>query len=167
MTADDMALLLMRTRFNRSTVMPRFTPPSWFECDVAEITKAGFFVEYEIKTTITDFHADAKKRLPAVRWTFAEGWLEKPIEQPTKHERLASRDEQGPARFFFVSQSGVIPESVIPEWSGLIWIAGNRWPTIKVSAPQLHRAKRLDIPPIMHRASYFRWHISKAYKNQK
>ena len=34
-------------------LMPNFTPGGWWECDLATVTRAGYFVEYEIKLSLS------------------------------------------------------------------------------------------------------------------
>lgn len=45
----------------RSFVIPNYTPSGWFESDIFELTKSGYFREYEIKMSLSDFRADAVK----------------------------------------------------------------------------------------------------------
>lgn len=120
-------------------VMPNFTPCKWFECDVWRVTSSGLAVEYEIKLTVSDFRADARKRGPSKgvavdgRWEY--------VAQPTKHGRLAQADPRGPSRFFYA-----VPEDMadieVPSWAGLIVArpcgANRAVLSTKKPAPKLH-----------------------------
>jgi len=125
---------------------PNFTPVGWYECDIFAITKAGLFHELEIKLTVADFKADAKKhdRSP-YRWT--NGHYTKCDISQSKHERLASHDVEGPSRFYFVVPEGLIEAKDVPEWAGLRFLeqtTGGEWydglHTVK-KAPLLHKQK--------------------------
>ena len=113
---------------------PRFTPYGWWEMDLMRVTRAGYCEEWEIKLTISDFRADAKKT----------SWRGKGVRG--KHERLAAGDPAGPCRFTYV-----VPESLIqtvraelPTWAGL-WCALEHGSRVRfrrvVNAPTLHREK--------------------------
>ncbi len=47
MNENQIIQRIMAERYRRSTVCPRYTPTRWWECDVFELTEAGFFREYE------------------------------------------------------------------------------------------------------------------------
>ncbi len=133
-----MQRIVMQTRYNRGYVLPNLTPPGWWECDVFEITKAGYFLEYEVKRTVEDFRADARKARHG--YVMGKGW----IKTGTKHERLEAGDWTGPARFFFVTPASLLPLEDIPSWAGLVEIGvGHRFLRARVvkKAPQLHREK--------------------------
>ena len=91
--------------------MPNFTPVGWWECDIWSVTKAGYAVEHEIKLSVSDFHADAKKRDACTN----------------KHKLLAIGNARGPSRFWFVfaGQWVVGPSldewcvSGVPAWAGI------------------------------------------------
>lgn len=113
-------------------VMPNFTPFGWFECDFFRITKAGYFYEYEIKLTLSDFKADSKKG----------DYCWKTQTTKTKYSQIVdSEHKHRPSRFYYV-----VPEELeekvaplIPEWAGLIVNRGHLR-TVK-QAPILHRKK--------------------------
>lgn len=154
MTALDIQRVLMVTRYRRNTVMPRFTPRRWFECDLVEITPAGFWREYEIKVTRADFRADRLKG-PDLRTVVIRRSMGKTLETQPKWERLAQSDPSGPNAFWFVAPEGVIPRDELPPWAGLIemrphvsrykWQSGTAWGQITevltVEAPKLHSEK--------------------------
>lgn len=133
----------------RSMLMcPRFTPRNWWECDVWRVTKAGHVVEYEIKTTMKDFKADAAKfqkrfhKKPGGQWFEGQDVVEK------KHDLLAAGDARGPGRFFFVVLRSLgITVEMVPPWAGLLTYAprapGNYEPRFREEkgAPYLHREK--------------------------
>lgn len=119
--------LLARYQDSSSIICPRYTRVQWFECDVARITKAGYYLEYEIKVTAADFRADFKKS----------------NHRGNKHELLAAGSTYGPNRFWFV-----IPErlwgkvaDLVPDHAGVRLCTG-RWnfKTVK-EAPLLHNQK--------------------------
>lgn len=120
----------MVERYRRSFVLNNYTPSDWWECDVFEITDAGYFREYEIKLSVGDFKADSKKE--------KHGWeydhLTRKITTPRiggKHEMLENGDHRGPSAFSFVIPEGLIPIESIPELAGLItahWIPSHNAP---------------------------------------
>lgn len=61
MNENQIIQRIMAERYRRSTVCPRYTPTRWWECDVFELTEAGFFREYEVKISRGDFAADRLK----------------------------------------------------------------------------------------------------------
>jgi hypothetical protein len=136
-TAGNITKRLIRTIKKSSFVLPRYTPGSWFECDVFEVTAHGYFYEYEIKLSVADFLADAKK---------SSGTM-------GKHWALANGCEIGPVHFSFVTPRGLLAGVEIPAWAGLIEIVDCGsclgWRDVK-KAPRLHEAK-LD-PEILEHA---------------
>jgi len=139
-TYADIEYALMHDRAQRHTVMPRYTPTHWWECDVIEITGAGYMREYEIKMSLQDFRADAKKERLA--WGY-------PRVPEHKHTQLATGDKKGPNYFFYVCPSGVLPIEQIPVWAGLIEVSRVEWsnyPALKIvkAAPKLHGEKKED-----------------------
>lgn len=101
---------------------PCFTPAKWWEMDMMSVTKAGFVHEYEIKLSLQDFKADAKKTRGEFT-TFnheTKVWDKKP--GVSKHQQLALADPNGPARFFFVTPEDMVIGADVPEWAGLIHV---------------------------------------------
>ena len=155
MTAHDIERRIVHERFARSIVMPHFTPPKWFECDVCEI-----------KWSRGDFVADAAKRHDAVRYRDGK-WLDVPEVQPTKHELLRAGDVHGPVRFYFVTPERLLTCADIPQWAG--WIVAHDsgrpksiWNVrleVAMVAPKLHRTKA-DARCIdwIKEACYWRFH---------
>ena len=137
--------VLLSSRWRRNFCLPTYTPPGWFECDCFELTKAGYFREYEVKLSRADFVADRRKR-NAGRWMHI-GQTRVEIAGDRKHDLLASRSPMGPTRFWYVAPEGVIDQADLPEWAGLIelfWHGRDRqWLTERkvVPAPVLHREK--------------------------
>jgi hypothetical protein len=110
------------------------------------VTRAGFFHEFEIKISVSDFRADAKKRQSA-RYDYeaqSAKWIRTPGRK--KHERLAIGDIQGPSRFSYIVPSGMISLADVPDWAGLIIVnpADDRhWSRFETekTAPKLHEKK--------------------------
>jgi hypothetical protein len=160
-TAKDIQRALIRDRYKRTTVIPNYTPAGWFECDLFELTAAGFFVEYEIKLSLADFRRDAEKFRrewdPAVRVQIDR----------VKHHEIAAADPRGPSRFWYVVPEGLLTPEIVPQWAGLI-IARHRsgysrphdFTTEELkSAPRLHKVKAdLKILPHATGVCYWRMH---------
>lgn len=139
MKAEDIAWSLVRERWRRAFVLERYTPRSWWECDVFEVTRAGFFREYEIKLTLDDFKADARKAKGG-RWT----------PKVTKHERLAARDPKGPTRFWYVTPAGLLALDQLPEWAGLIEMQAD----VVLGQPRGFFGCEVRPAPLLHRARF-------------
>lgn len=152
MTARDIQRRMIFERYQSSFVLHNYTPAKWWECDVFEVTKAGFFREYEIKLSLADFRADAVKQ--KINGDYLRGedgrWKYERKPGDKKHDLLSQCSPLGPVQFWFVCPEGVIPyDPEFPEWAGLIYVrsipdARPPWNVrereIK-SAPRLHREK--------------------------
>lgn len=145
MTANSIAVKLAASRWHVGFAIPNYTPRNWWECDVFEVTKAGYFREYEIKLTRSDFRADAKKgktrfvRPDPTQFKFEE-------QTDLKFSKIG--DPNGPTKFWYVTTPNLVTFEEIPEWAGLIEIVNGREREIK-PAPQLHRTK-VDPKVITH-----------------
>jgi len=159
MTAWDIARSIMRDRYRRNFCLPNYTPRRWWECDVFELTTAGYFREYEIKLTRSDFAVDAKKRRSL--WNRGE---QNVVEE--KHALLAAADPRGPTRFWYVTPAGLIAPAELPAWAGLIEVEPPRehpyWWRLRrreiVRAPTLHREK-LPEAKAEHARSVLYWRL--------
>ena len=139
---------LLRERYRRSFTIPHYTPKDWWECDVFELTKAGYFREYEIKVTKRDFLADAAKFQAGPVWK--AGKLNKAV--GSKHGLLEGKHVCGPAQFWFVTPEGMLTLDEVPWWAGLIEVSyrRKRWREREVKkAPRLHDTK-LDAEVVQH-----------------
>jgi len=142
MTVREIQQRLIVEKYRRSFVLPNYTPAGWFECDVFELTAAGYFREYEIKMSRGDFFNDAhkKKRI----W---DRRLE--ANKLTKHEMLEDCRTVGPRQFWFVVPPGLVKPSEVPEWSGLFVAESHKSGRppfsvrlkMEVEAPLLHGEK--------------------------
>jgi hypothetical protein len=174
---NNIANLIMRDRYHRNFVLNNWTPPGWFECDVFEVTKAGFFREYEIKISRSDFKADGSKSHSGGAWDTVDGrlkWIPKVGE--TKHQRLARGDVKGPSRFYFVTPAGLLKGEEIPAWAGHIeWHEPEQQPwhthkprtsiTVVKEAPVLHRSKfQPERQAKLFQTCYWRLHTYKRYE---
>lgn len=160
MTARDIQRTLMRGRFAKSKVWPNYTPNGWFECDLIEITSAGYFIEYEIKISRADFRADFDKARPDWSKPYRFGM---PQEMLNKHDRLnTDLTDATPRRFYFVVPEGMIDREHVPHYAGLITIKPGRSRLDEyevVRAPDRHRQK-LPQAILEHARGicYWRWH---------
>lgn len=100
-------------------VMPNFRPRNWWECDVLSVSKAGYWSEFEIKISVSDFKADAKKerRHQDVYVPLTMQWVN--LGSKSKHELLASHSEHGPSFFWYVVPDSIADKIEVPEWAGL------------------------------------------------
>lgn len=171
MTAKDIQRRIIYDRYQRNFVMPNFTPPGWFECDVFELTKAGFFIEYEIKISFSDFKADAFKAKEL--WEMGVRWGERKLGM-SKHDQIRTGQPGSPSKFYFVCPANLATvlhnDSNYPSWAGLIAChvserhAGQTHPRSIVTAvlrdaPRLHRVKYDEtIKAKAHVTCYWRMH---------
>jgi len=148
---------LMWRRHRRSFVLPNYTPAGWWECDVFELRTSGYFVEYEIKISLSDFRADREKAKE-------DRWLRSP--KRMKHEELLQRSTSGPSRFFYVVPEGLIGACDVPEWSGLIVMrrstsrhSSQLFEEVAKPAPRLHQQKlQPKIEEHARSVIYYRFH---------
>lgn len=146
-TENRIQRVLMNERFRRNFVLPNYTPSGWWECDVMEITKAQYLVEYEIKLTVSDFNQDSKKG-PDHRkrhWAKVQGEEIRP--ELMKHGSLELR-KCVPNRFYYVTPPDLLTLDHIPEWAGLMEVRLYRWgkrirgvEKVLKKAPKLHTQK--------------------------
>lgn len=143
LTATEIIAQLVRERWLAAFCLPTYAPKGWWECDVFEVTKAGYWHEFEVKLSRADFLADARKK-QRDRWKYVGG--EKvDLPGPVKHELLAAKSTKGPSRFTFVVPAGLIPLADVPEWAGLFEAerVGSARVAIRCvkTAPRLHTEK--------------------------
>lgn len=178
--AGEIIRQLLAPRWTRAFVLPNYTPSKWWECDVFEVTEAGYFREYEVKISRGDFFADSGKA--NTRWETVGregcthtmvysngnfscrdcGGKRKKVVYETKHGLIKERSERGPSQFFYVVPSGLIELAEVPGWAGLIvmepTLYGHREVVVR-QAMRLHRTK-ID-PKIVAQAKetcYYRFH---------
>jgi hypothetical protein len=147
---------LVREKWTASFVLPNYTPPKWFECDVFEVTKAGYFHEYEVKVSRADFKADATKE--RMGWQVVGRSLAR-VSVTKKHDLLAERSTLGPSRFTFVVPEGLVGLHEVPEWAGLMVARRARYGLTLVpakKAPRLHE-QTFDLRQT-ERTCYYRFH---------
>jgi hypothetical protein len=132
--------------------MPNFTPRGWWECDVCAVTVAGKFVEYEIKLSLADLRADARKHHR--RFIHRKGKYK--TAAVYKHNQLRAGATHGPALFYYV----VTPELTahVPQWAGVYEIRGRHVHLVR-RAPQLHRhrVERSFVTLMRESAEYRFW----------
>jgi len=118
--------------------MVNYTPGRWWECDLIRVTPAGYWYEYEVKLTKSDFKRDAEK-YSCVRIQTPGGWWRYSNQQEYKHDLLTANDPRGPKQFWFAFPAELIPMEQVPEWAGVVWATrgnGGRIKTeIKRKAP--------------------------------
>jgi len=135
---------ILISRYRRTFCLPNYTPHNWWECDVFEMTKAGYFREFEVKISRADFFADAGKEWEFGSWSTG-------YKTARKHDLLAAGDPRGPAAFYYVTPPGLIASTELPLWAGLIEIHalndrhGPRFLEKEIqAAPRLHNQKAAD-----------------------
>lgn len=142
LTAWTIALTLMRERYRRNFCLPNYTPAKWWECDVFELTEAGYFREYEIKLTLSDFKADAKKE-NVLR---TGSWPNMVETRRRKHDCFGH--ECGPRQFWYVVPEGLLTVEQVPTWAGLIEVFDLRPGHISYWR---YAERELKRAPILHR----------------
>jgi hypothetical protein len=147
LTESIVARLIMLDRHHRNFCLPRYTPIGWWECDVFELTPAGYFREYEIKLTVADFKADVAKS--------------KVVGEVSRNKHLEIRQPFGPRQFWYVVPDQMVQE--VPEWAGLITVqrspSGRLYEQEVKRAPFLHQ-ELADPKMVAHARSvcYWRFH---------
>lgn len=131
-TASQIAAALM-ARWRQSFYLPNYTPLGWWECDVFELTKAGYFREYEIKVTRSDFFVDAKKE----RHTYGHPM---PVK---KHEQMGTHPNR-PRQFWYVTPPGLLKLEEVPEWAGLLEVSPGNNPRHHVPLVEKREAPKLN-----------------------
>jgi hypothetical protein len=144
-TARDIQKRLILDFYRRSFVLANYTPRNWWECDVFEVTEAGYFREYEIKLSKADFKADALKEKER-----GSSWDPNRPPPERKHDLLTKKDVRGPSEFWFVCPRGIIEPSDLPSWAGLIHV----WEIPNYKSPWNVRYERVVRAPKLHRQKY-------------
>ncbi len=117
-------------------LMPNYTPAGWFECDFFRVTKAGYFYEYEIKQSMSDFRADKKKN--------RYNWKER-CHKP-KSLMIALAAKGSPSRFYYVVSEKIKDKviSELPDWAGLFEFGSKQdqvFVRLLKQAPKMHGRK--------------------------
>jgi len=103
------------------------------------VTRAGYMVEYEIKTSRADFLNDRNKAQVKVN----SDWSERT--RVTKYSRLEAGDTTGPSRFYYVMPDGLIGLDELPAWAGLFVVVhhanGRFHLSLEREAPRIHGTK--------------------------
>lgn len=146
-TEGGIIVAFVRRRWGQGKIMPHYSPPGWWECDICEITEAGYMHEYEIKMSRSDFKRDADKSDRSVK----------------KHTLLAAGERRGPSRFSFIVPKGLVTLDEVPAWAGLIEARAidkfNVSFSIARAAPRLHGEKcSPGVSRDLLLAGYWRFH---------
>lgn len=145
-------------RSSHEICMPNYTPHGWWECDLWAVTSAGYWVEYEIKLTASDYQNDFKKAMEP-KW---DPVLKQNREVSGKHEQLASGGPKCPKSFWYVMPTDLAIDTVVPSYAGKIGVSlrGGRWiqPVVLKEAPTLNRQAKAPAKEIerARRACYYR-----------
>lgn len=155
--------LIQRALINRFwssslLLMPNYTPPKWWECDMFRVTRSLYWYEYEIKLTKGDFLSDQKK--VERQWSFGNGY----VDGANKHGLLKDRDGRCPKGFSFVMPSEVAEAVDVPPWAGLVIARPprhGRLPRLNIvkSPPLRADAQPFDAEIVekVHRCGYYRY----------
>lgn len=138
-------------KMNRTNVFPHVTPKGWWECDMFATTKAGYWSEYEIKMSRSDFLNDFKKKMAVVNGRRRSSRFCNDHNTLNKHELLAAHDIMGPSYYWFCTPEGLVDISEVPEYAGLIEFPAPKtlkssphWSVyyqVRKKAPRLHGEK--------------------------
>ncbi len=150
-------LRYLHFRFSDSMAIPnvRVGRSPW-ECDVVKVTPAWFWVEYEIKVTLNDFHADFDKCLRRYKTDSAKKHDVYSANDhiPLGHGRAyAGKIVPKPKQFYFVVPRGMLDTVDVPDHCGIMefdgsdhyWLSGVR---VTRTAPCLPCATKLDAKEI-------------------
>lgn len=149
---QDAIAAIMDGRARRNFCLPNYTPLGWFECDIFEMTERGFWREYEVKLTHSDFLKDKSKSRPEFGYSRAQI---RTGEAPTKskYSMLEEHSINGPTHFWYVCPESIISESELPNWAGLIYLRPSKYNFLREvlvkKAPFLGR-KKCDAKVVEH-----------------
>ena len=123
-------------------ILGNYTPTGWYECDLYAVTKAGYWSEYEIKLSLSDFEADFRNKKP-------------------KHMMLASDPLKGPKQFWFVMPRELAEQVSVPSYAGLIAVTKRgRWmrtDTLKIAPTRPSRKASEKAILRAYRNGYYRY----------
>jgi len=160
--SEVQAIIMLDKRGSSLSILPNYTPQNWWENDVFQITKAGYWVEYEVKRSISDYRADFKKMESFAGYDAGTGY------ENSKHEILKSRVSEltfdphinhphfagkytrtirTPNRFYFCVPIELMDKIEPPEYAGMIVYEmrhGRITYRIEKTAPLRHKTKHGD-----------------------
>lgn len=178
------ARIMFDKRGSSLSILPNYTPNNWWENDVFQITKAGYWVEYEIKRSVSDYRADFNKIESFAGYDAGTGY------ENSKHKMLESgvdeynfdphanhphfegkytRTIRTPNRFYFCLPIELLEKIQVPEYSGLISYQENHGRTtyrIEKTAPLRHKTKHGDKilrPAQITGMNRYTWHFMKQH----
>lgn len=130
---------------SRSVIaVPNYTPAYWYECDFFQVTTSLYWVEFEIKISLSDFRADFKKT--------------------AKHKVLLGSyngSTGGPRRFWYVVTEEIAErvQAELPAYAGLMTCFSNGLIKIVFKAPCLtsSKLKKTPIPGLLERFYWRFW----------
>ena len=127
-TEKDIQLALWHKFYNSVAVVPNALFYHW-ESDLLVVSRSMYVTEYEIKVSVNDFRADAKKE----RTTLI---------QTDQHKAWADRimKTRRPNRFFYVMPADIAAKVTVPDWAGLM-IMDRSWVRETKRAKRLHNEK--------------------------
>lgn len=141
MTSTEIIHLLINFYFKKSKfVIPNLYLFDW-ESDFLLQRPSGYFEEFEVKTSRSDFKADFKKyeKHEVLETGFHTKKLIKKAKE-TIFKNIRPLAKPRPNKFWYVCEKGLIKIEDIPSYCGLIWIDGREIIVIK-PAPLLHKEK--------------------------
>jgi len=138
---QDRLFLAMQSRCQ--LILPNYTPAGWHECDLWAVTRSGYAQEYEVKVTVSDFKADAKKIDRRYGRYVSGQWVKS--DSRRKYDRLTAGDPMGPTMFWYVVPEGLLEGQELPRWAGLIEVEAGKYGTVilcrRQDGPRLHNTK--------------------------
>jgi hypothetical protein len=142
------------------TIFPNMDTITMYEADILAITKTGYAYEYEIKTTLSDFRADLKKRGKHASLSgntrkipYPYGWgaarevhvCHDAPDNPYEALRHQCFPDHRPKEFWYVINGFDVPENELPDYAGLMrYATGDIYPhkfEIIKQAPRLESQK--------------------------
>jgi hypothetical protein len=150
-------------------IFPNMDIVTSYEADILGITRAGYAYEYEIKTSLSDFRADRKKRekhatlagtirrieYPPAPWVRGPDYyvMADAPDDPREALRYQCFPDRRPKQFWYVLCGFSVPNGELPEYAGLMTydVDKNRFfvikaapnlPALKVSQERMKRALR-------------------------